>query len=98
VDVDLLDLRRGPHWTLLGFGTYPAQPTGAVRVVGIDAVGGGVSDPDGHAWQAYGAVDGELVLVRPDGHIGIRSTDAAAVTEYLAAVMPSGHLAGAARP
>ena len=94
--VTLLDLRRGPHWTLLGFGTHPAQPTGPVRVVGIDAAGGDVGDPGGHAWEAYGAVDGELVLIRPDGHIGIRGTDAAAIVEYLAAVMPSGHLAEAA--
>jgi hypothetical protein len=37
--VTLLDLRRGPHWTLLGFGTHPARPVGPVRVVGIDAAG-----------------------------------------------------------
>jgi hypothetical protein len=63
-------------------------------VVGIDAAGGDVSDPDGHAWEAYGAVDGELVLIRPDGHIGIRSTDEAVVTDYLAAVLQSRDLSG----
>jgi hypothetical protein len=96
--VTLLDLRRGSHWMLLGFGTHPARPVGPVRVVGIDAAGGGVSDPDGHAWEAYGAADGELVLIRPDGHIGIRSTDEAVVTDYLAAALPSRDLSGVGRP
>ena len=67
-------------------------------MVGIDAAGGDVSDPDGHAWEAYGAVDGELVLIRPDGHIGIRSTDEAVVTDYLAAALPSRDLSGVGRP
>jgi hypothetical protein len=92
--VTLLDLRRCPHWTLLGFGTLPVASGRLVRVVGIDAPGSSVTDPHRHAWQAYAAVDGELVLIRPDGHIGTRSTDAAAVMDYLAAVLPSGYLSG----
>ncbi|KIZ15927.1 hypothetical protein [Streptomyces natalensis] len=37
------------------------------------AIGNDLTDTDGHARSAYAATPGELVLVRPDGHIGIRT-------------------------
>jgi hypothetical protein len=78
--VRLFDLLRGPHWTLLGFDVRPEQPAGPVRVVGI---GTEVLDNGGHAARAYAASAGELVLIRPDGYIGIRTSTAAAVADYL---------------
>jgi 2-polyprenyl-6-methoxyphenol hydroxylase-like FAD-dependent oxidoreductase len=78
--VRLFDLLRGPHWTLLGFDVRPEQPAGPVRVVGI---GTDVLDNGGHAARAYAASAGELVLIRPDGYLGIRTGAAAAVADYL---------------
>ncbi|GEL23027.1 3-(3-hydroxyphenyl)propionate hydroxylase [Pseudonocardia sulfidoxydans NBRC 16205] len=84
--VRLFDLLRGREWTLLGFGVTPPEVGEGVRCVEIGP--GGVVDTDGHARDAYLPVDGELVLVRPDGHVGIRTTDAAEVRAYLAGVLP----------
>jgi hypothetical protein len=78
--VRLFDLLRGPHWTLLGFDVRPEQPAGPVRVVGI---GTDVLDNGGHAARAYAASAGELVLIRPDGYLGIRTSTAASVADYL---------------
>jgi hypothetical protein len=78
--VRLFDLLRGPHWTLLGFDVRPEQPAGPVRVVGI---GTDVLDNGGHAARAYAASVGELVLIRPDGYLAIRTSSAAAVADYL---------------
>jgi len=78
--VRLFELLRGPHWTLLGFDHVPVRPAGPVHVV---AVGPDLVDDGGQAREGYGAAPGELVLIRPDGYIGIRSADAAAVDAYL---------------
>ncbi|GJF01749.1 FAD-dependent monooxygenase [Pseudonocardia sp. D17] len=88
--VRLFDLLRGSTWTLLGFGAMPPEVGIGVRRVGIAGPGGaaGVVDTQGHAHDAYRPVDGELVLVRPDGHIGLRTTDPDAVRAYLSAVLP----------
>ncbi|MGH3373662.1 MAG: hypothetical protein ACRDP6_02870 [Actinoallomurus sp.] len=69
----LFDLFRGPHFTLLGFGDTHAETIArvnarygpAVRAHAIDAR----ADAGGHARRAYGT--GGLVLVRPDGYIGV---------------------------
>ncbi|WP_405775118.1 FAD-dependent monooxygenase [Streptomyces sp. NBC_00859] len=85
----LFGLRRGGHWTLYGFGCAPrAHP--AVRTVEI---GADITDTHHHARQAYGADNGDMVLVRPDGHIAVRSRDADAVAAYL-----DEHLGGAPVP
>ena len=80
--VRLFELRRGPHWLLLGFGVRPERPAGPVRVVGI---GDGLDlvDAAGHARRAYRAEDGDLVLIRPDGYLGMRGGDPVAVRAYL---------------
>ena len=78
-DGRLFDVFRGPHFTLLGFGERHA-PTirrvnerygPAVRAYTISEAGeaGDLADAEGHARRAYGT-DG-LVLVRPDGYIGV---------------------------
>ncbi|WP_233362293.1 FAD-dependent oxidoreductase [Streptomyces sp. GMR22] len=83
--VRLFDLQRGGHWTLYGFGVRPRPPHPSVRAV---AIGGEITDTGGHAWRAYAATDGECVLVRPDGHIAIRTHDQAAIDAYLRPALP----------
>lgn len=79
--VRLFDLQRGGHWTLYGFGVRPPEPAGDVHAVEI---GADVIDDDGHACNAYAATGGDLVLVRPDGYVGLRTADAGEITRYLA--------------
>ncbi|MFE2374131.1 hypothetical protein [Streptomyces sp. NPDC059398] len=79
--VRLFDLQRGGHWTLYGFGSGALPRTHAgVRTVEF---GTDVTDTHGHAGRAYAAESGELVLVRPDGHVAARGCDPGAVTAYL---------------
>ena len=84
--VRLFDLFRGPHFTLLGLGERSAAALGHVGtgIVKPYLVGpGGLLDGGGHAARAYGA--GALILVRPDGYIGLiaDTEDAGAVAGYL---------------
>ena len=46
---------------------------------------GAAVDSGGHAFRAYGIDDDALILVRPDGHIGLTASrdDAQAVLDYL---------------
>ncbi len=71
--VRLFDAFRGPHFTLL-------------------AVGSAVPPPVPGRWVAVQRLDGEevrraygegLFLIRPDGYVGVATTDAAEVTAYL---------------
>ncbi len=99
--VRLFDVFRGPHFTLLAFG-MPAPAaleerygdavrTRTITRAGEPAPSGGIVDTDGHAHRAYDIHDAALVLVRPDGYIGLM-TDAAGsgLTEYLASVCGTG--------
>lgn len=84
--VRLFDLFRGPHLTLLGIGAIRATTFDSIEkdLVRPYFVGpGGLLDEDGHAADAYG-VD-VVVLVRPDGHVGLVADPAEpeAVTGYL---------------
>lgn len=95
--VRLFDLLRGSTWTLLGFGATPAPPRPDVRTIEIVPAGAAAGDSPArvvdtgeHAYDAWAPVDGELVLVRPDGHVGIRATDPDVVRCYLSRVCPSG--------
>ena len=89
----LFDLFRGPHFTLLAFGTglaelcarTEAEWSGVVRAFQVD----------GAARQIYGVAAGlagspsggtsgnELVLVRPDGYLAWRGTSPSALTAWL---------------
>jgi 2-polyprenyl-6-methoxyphenol hydroxylase-like FAD-dependent oxidoreductase len=86
----LFDFFRGPHFTLLGLGERNAAALGGLEA-GLEAglvkaylIGpGGLVDDAGHVARAYGQ-DG-LILIRPDGYIGLIADagDAPAVTGYL---------------
>ncbi|MCW0211772.1 MAG: FAD-dependent monooxygenase [Pseudonocardia sp.] len=88
VPVRLFDLQRGPHWTLLGFGVRPPVVGGPVRTVAIGGPDPDVLDTDGNAGTAYGASDGELVAIRPDGHVGLRGPDAGEIVTRLTSLLP----------
>jgi 2-polyprenyl-6-methoxyphenol hydroxylase-like FAD-dependent oxidoreductase len=64
----LFDVFRGPHWTLLAFGT-PPEPVLPGVVVHVAAAPAGYDD-------------GTLVLVRPDGYVGLVTDDADRVIAY----------------
>ncbi|GAA4534247.1 FAD-dependent oxidoreductase [Amycolatopsis samaneae] len=89
----LFDLTRGGRFTLLDFGattTIEAAPSvlGTLRVTGRPTGPGELADTEGLLARAYGATGRTLVLIRPDGHIGLISDagEAAAVSRYLAAL------------
>jgi 2-polyprenyl-6-methoxyphenol hydroxylase-like FAD-dependent oxidoreductase len=70
--VRLFDLYRGPHATMLVFGSERAvEDREGVRAYSVvrHADGRSLVDQDGHAYDAYDATDGTVVLVRPDGHV-----------------------------
>jgi 2-polyprenyl-6-methoxyphenol hydroxylase-like FAD-dependent oxidoreductase len=92
VSVRLFDLFRGPHFTLLGFGAGCTEAVRQVAAARPDLAtahlvdpDGDVVDGDGHAVTAYGITGETLVLVRPDGYVGLigAATDADAVVSYL---------------
>jgi len=89
----LFDLTRGGRFTLLSFGATPAleaPPSGlrSLHVVGQPASPDDIADTEGHLASAYGATGRTLVLVRPDGYIGLISDagDVSAVSDYLGAI------------
>lgn len=47
-----------------------------------------IADSEGHLARVYGAVDGSLVLIRPDGYVAVVSDvgDVSAVSEYVGAI------------
>jgi len=68
----LFDLFRGPHFTLLGLGErcVPVLGDTGTGIVRPYLVGpGGLLDDGGHVAHAYGT--DALILVRPDGYIGL---------------------------
>lgn len=88
----LFDLIRGGRFTLLDFRTRVPDGTtlpelAILRVVGRPTGPGDVADAGGHLAHAYGATDRTLVLIRPDGYIGLISDagDLSAVSDHLAA-------------
>ncbi|MET0188428.1 MAG: FAD-dependent oxidoreductase, partial [Pseudonocardia sediminis] len=88
----MFDEFRHPGWTLLGFGVDPDVDVPGVRTVSVGA------DPGGSAREIYGAVDGDLVLVRPDGYVGLRARSRDEVEAYLAGAVPAVVPLSAGRP
>jgi len=86
----LFDLTSGGRFTLLRFG--PGSATDAVPAVvrTLDVVErptgpGEIVDTHGHLARAYAAAEYSLVLIRPDGYVGLISDagDVSAVSDYL---------------
>ncbi|WP_051326274.1 FAD-dependent monooxygenase [Glycomyces tenuis] len=95
-DVRLFDLFRGPHFTLLVFGSRPAPRVdesrfGEVRTHRILAGplhgdnAHALLDATGEAHKLYGVDRDGLVLIRPDGHIALTggAWDDRSVSAYL---------------
>ncbi|MFI5586173.1 FAD-dependent oxidoreductase [Amycolatopsis sp. NPDC051758] len=87
----LFELTRGGRFTLLSFGVTPAPEAGdlrTLRVVDHPAGPGEVADTGGRLADAYGATEGTLVLIRPDGYVALISDagDISAVSEFLTAI------------
>jgi 2-polyprenyl-6-methoxyphenol hydroxylase-like FAD-dependent oxidoreductase len=97
----LFDLFRGPHFTLLAFGPGHAATIAAVKQrygsavrthtvlrAGEPANGVALVDTHGHAYLSYDIGADTLVLVRPDGYIGLiaQRSSAEYVYDYLSAV------------
>jgi len=85
----LFELFKGTHWTLLGYEIeHAALP--AHRDVQAYTVGkrGDLRDIGGHFVEAYGLWPGDVVLVRPDGYIGMTAQvgEPQGLADYLAAV------------
>jgi 2-polyprenyl-6-methoxyphenol hydroxylase-like FAD-dependent oxidoreductase len=88
------DLIRGGRFTLLSFGAVPTLGVDApgIRTLTVVATptgdAGAMVDSAGTLARAYGATDSTLVLIRPDGYIGLISDsgDAAAVSDYFEAL------------
>src|SRR6266700_3649208 len=84
--VRLFDLFRKPHFTLLGLGERCAAALNDLKtdIVKPYLIGpGGLIDDAGHAAHAYG--QDALILIRPDGYIGLiaDADNAPAVAGYL---------------
>ncbi|GLW35829.1 FAD-dependent oxidoreductase [Actinoplanes regularis] len=82
----LFELFRGPHFTLLAIGEHDVPPLDGVdpAIVRSHWIGpGGLRDDGGHVAAAYGI--NTLVLVRPDGYIGLIADpgDERSVGDYL---------------
>ena len=86
----LFDLFAGPHWTLIARAVDPARlpaPRPGLRVHTVGAEGA-FQDPDDTLGATYGLVDGDLMLVRPDGYVAaiLAATHGARLEAYLARV------------
>ncbi|MHA7984999.1 FAD-dependent oxidoreductase [Rathayibacter sp. CAU 1779] len=89
----LFELTRGGHFTALDFGHAPelSSPHVALRtlrVVDRPSRPDEVADTAGHLAAAYAAGPKTLVLIRPDGYVGLISDagDATVAKDYLAAI------------
>jgi hypothetical protein len=98
--VRLFDVFRGTHFTLLAFGDQPTLQlpnvsNDSLRAYTIVRPGettvasnGALIDTDGHAHHTYGITNEALILVRPDGYIGLTggSLDSDSMIDYLRGV------------
>jgi hypothetical protein len=89
----LFDLTRGGHFTLLNFGAAATLESAPAHITVFHVIAhptgiGEIDDPEGHLASAYGATARTLVLIRPDGYIGLicDAGDITTVSDYLAAI------------
>jgi 2-polyprenyl-6-methoxyphenol hydroxylase-like FAD-dependent oxidoreductase len=87
----MFDLLRGPHFTVLAFGDGWESCLGDIRARYGDRVkcvvigASGWLDSEGHAASGYDVHGDTLLVIRPDGYIGLTmdDKDSAAVEAYL---------------
>ena len=87
-EIRLFEILRGTHWTVLGLGSVAAEPVAAVvrrfgsgvhgEVIGGGSVGSAIPgvtllDSHGEARHTLGSRGGSVLLVRPDGYLGLRA-------------------------
>lgn len=85
-DVPLGPVVNGPHWTLLGLGSRTAEAIAAIATqfgsaVHTEVIGGGGSmvpgvtlqDRYGQARHRLARRGGTVLVIRPDGYLGLRS-------------------------
>jgi 2-polyprenyl-6-methoxyphenol hydroxylase-like FAD-dependent oxidoreductase len=92
----MFDLLRGTHFTLLAFGEgwqpllaeVKARFGSAVESIAVSE--SGWRDSEGHAAKGYDIHADTLLLIRPDGYIGLATNDKVAVPiiEWLASRLP----------
>jgi 2-polyprenyl-6-methoxyphenol hydroxylase-like FAD-dependent oxidoreductase len=99
--VRLFELFQGTHFTLLLFGDFPVPSLSDKHLSHIhihriknpdqrnESDKKTLIDSEGFAYQAYGISNDALILVRPDGYIGLTSgsEDEQALIDYLRKVM-----------
>ena len=88
---DLFAVRRATEWTVLAFGGLVPAPDvpGPVQVLDADVVAA-----DGTLREAYGATDGDVVVIRPDGFVWSRCAGAQVSTFGRHMTTESAHEAG----
>ena len=87
----MFDLLRGTHFTLLAFGDGWGQVIAELQASFGDAVKSvvigatGLRDSEGHAAEAYDLDADTLLIVRPDGYVGLATNEksVAAVRAYM---------------
>jgi len=93
----IFDLLRGPHWTLLAFANcvdcivpslnnFTDDELHVHYILPSNADGTeGIIDTEGNAYRIYNVASKELVLIRPDGYIALRTSldDTALISNYL---------------
>ena len=103
-DVALFDILRGTHWTVIGLGSLSAEVVFSLRAtfgsaVRGEVIGGGMStvpgvtllDRYGEARQLLGRRGGSVLLVRPDGYLGLRcGVKADIISAYLEDLVGTG--------
>lgn len=89
----LFELTRGGRFMLLNFGAAPALEDSpfelrTLHVVERPVASNDIADTAGYLASAYYATENTLVLIRPDGYIGLISDagDASAISDYLSAI------------
>jgi len=101
-DVRLFDLLRDGRWLAVGLGSMTAEALYQVTLqfgaaVRCEVVGGGLGtapgltllDRYGEARQMLGARGGSVLVVRPDGHLGLRcGANAEIINAYLEDLVP----------
>ncbi|WP_339308298.1 FAD-dependent monooxygenase [Paenibacillus sp. FSL R5-0519] len=90
----IFDLLRGPHWTLLVFanGIHPSlniftnDELHVHYILPSNVLGAeGITDTAGNAYRIYDVASEELILIRPDGYIALRTSmdEPTVISNYL---------------